>query len=531
MEKRRAEVTPLKKIAYSTEEEGKWWDRTASLEILQKRTEAVYAQMEEYKTRAYELEEEKNKVLQAKIDAISTAGSNEIILQEITKALLSCEEHTQQISQLRARLRRQAERPEDEPWREQDVLSPSAHTSVCAAANGSAETSEDPTKPNSSTTPSSPNGPNTPNGPSSSSSSSSSALKEEEIKELMEKVDSLERRIELSVCKHPPNYAPVLKSLELENADLAHTIKTLSSKVEQEVLGQQATSKEKRVLESTVKELQESIDVHKQEKAALQEEAEKEKQILQKRVDELYLTIEKINTQMIEYGRELEKENRETSSCTEACRARIKEMEDKEIDRVEEVSYLVRQYVDTAQENDGLKLSLEKSTAEILHMQASKAHAPGSIGPVHALSLKENEEKLHEKCSALSLELEKSKLEYLERKSSAQYHKRKAAQFEAELCAARKTAADLEALNQSVQQKLDALKAQKLPSSQNKELELYQKMMRCAICSVNIKNSILRKCMHLMCRDCVDERFKTRQRTCPLCGVGFSLNDISPVYL
>ncbi|KCZ82195.1 hypothetical protein H312_00218, partial [Anncaliia algerae PRA339] len=63
------------------------------------------------------------------------------------------------------------------------------------------------------------------------------------------------------------------------------------------------------------------------------------------------------------------------------------------------------------------------------------------------------------------------------------------------------------------------------------ELEKYKKLFRCMACDVNHKDTVITKCMHVFCHECIDKRLKTRLRKCPNCGEEFHVNDVQKIYL
>lgn len=63
------------------------------------------------------------------------------------------------------------------------------------------------------------------------------------------------------------------------------------------------------------------------------------------------------------------------------------------------------------------------------------------------------------------------------------------------------------------------------------ELQLYKKLLKCNSCHSREKNAVLIKCMHVFCRQCLEERIETRQRKCPNCGESFAASDIRNIYL
>ncbi|EPZ34706.1 hypothetical protein ROZALSC1DRAFT_29598 [Rozella allomycis CSF55] len=63
------------------------------------------------------------------------------------------------------------------------------------------------------------------------------------------------------------------------------------------------------------------------------------------------------------------------------------------------------------------------------------------------------------------------------------------------------------------------------------EIAAYKKLLYCSACEIRQKGVIITRCMHLFCKECIDDRLDSRQRKCPSCGEGFGQNDVKPVYL
>lgn len=63
------------------------------------------------------------------------------------------------------------------------------------------------------------------------------------------------------------------------------------------------------------------------------------------------------------------------------------------------------------------------------------------------------------------------------------------------------------------------------------ELEGLRLMMRCRVCDVRSKDTVLTKCMHTFCRECVDAIITSRNRKCPACGQHFGLTEHKQIYL
>lgn len=63
------------------------------------------------------------------------------------------------------------------------------------------------------------------------------------------------------------------------------------------------------------------------------------------------------------------------------------------------------------------------------------------------------------------------------------------------------------------------------------ELTIYKELLKCNSCHVRQKDTVLTKCMHVFCKDCIDTRLETRQRKCPNCGEAFGMNDVKQIFL
>lgn len=58
-----------------------------------------------------------------------------------------------------------------------------------------------------------------------------------------------------------------------------------------------------------------------------------------------------------------------------------------------------------------------------------------------------------------------------------------------------------------------------------------RKSVFCNICNERERNTVLIRCSHTFCRECVDTRVKVRNRKCPTCNNNFADTDIRPIYL
>lgn len=61
-------------------------------------------------------------------------------------------------------------------------------------------------------------------------------------------------------------------------------------------------------------------------------------------------------------------------------------------------------------------------------------------------------------------------------------------------------------------------------------LELRNKL-KCSACNVNLKDTVLLKCFHIFCEECVKLRIETRQRKCPGCQTPFGHSDFRRIYI
>jgi len=56
-------------------------------------------------------------------------------------------------------------------------------------------------------------------------------------------------------------------------------------------------------------------------------------------------------------------------------------------------------------------------------------------------------------------------------------------------------------------------------------------LVKCTTCKINMRGTVITKCMHTFCKECIETRIATRQRKCPACGIMFGVSDVQPLYL
>lgn len=542
MEKRRAAVTPLKKMKHfspSENPDAEFWPLHTVASINAEKRAALFRQMQTYKKKAEEL----SALIQEKLGNPDAASG-----------LFQCTEHIDRISELEQKIQKlESARAHMHPQKD-----PKDNASEMSAPE------EDPQK--------------------------EAAVTLQDVLEVSARVEDLETRIGLCSAKHSPNYAPAFRALEHEAKEAAALNSKLILDIKSALDLQESLQLQIRGKEALLGKTRGDLDAEKSLRIETIDAFMACKKSFEKRTSELHELLERTNMHLAGYARDVEKENIDGSKATintvhvdapgidskdssgdppaasdpfsdapstlgslqvEAasklhrpqksaecsspeCRERIFGLEEREIDRVEEVSYLLRKYTELSRMHDELLAASHKTPSQHREGRDSDKSFSQTDSEKDRERRAREEEILAER-ARLQTELEKIKLDYIERKSSAQYHKRKALQMEAENKAMHRTIQDLEKSNTSLHGRLKKEKEKEAQSSKSsaagKSLQLYQKMVRCSVCCTRIKDTVLKKCMHLLCRPCVDGRYTTRQRTCPICGVTFALGDVSQVYL
>jgi len=62
------------------------------------------------------------------------------------------------------------------------------------------------------------------------------------------------------------------------------------------------------------------------------------------------------------------------------------------------------------------------------------------------------------------------------------------------------------------------------------EIEKFMAILKCSTCKMQMRNTVILKCMHSFCKQCVDTRILTRQRKCPACNLTFAQSDVQQLY-
>lgn len=90
---------------------------------------------------------------------------------------------------------------------------------------------------------------------------------------------------------------------------------------------------------------------------------------------------------------------------------------------------------------------------------------------------------------------------------------------------------EIEKLHVKLDEAERALESNKPVESENSQLEALRQIALCAVCRGRFKNTAIRTCGHVFCRQCADERIASRSRKCPNCARSFAATDLIAVHL
>lgn len=100
-----------------------------------------------------------------------------------------------------------------------------------------------------------------------------------------------------------------------------------------------------------------------------------------------------------------------------------------------------------------------------------------------------------------------------------------------EASARREAEIEVEKLHVKLEDAQRALESNKPKGSENSQLEALRQIALCSVCRNRFKNTAIRSCGHVFCKQCADERIASRSRKCPNCGRGFAATDLISVHL
>jgi E3 ubiquitin-protein ligase BRE1 len=61
-------------------------------------------------------------------------------------------------------------------------------------------------------------------------------------------------------------------------------------------------------------------------------------------------------------------------------------------------------------------------------------------------------------------------------------------------------------------------------------LDMCLDMLRCSVCKDRFKSVAITRCLHMFCKECIDENLRNRHRKCPACAEKFGQDDVRPVF-
>jgi E3 ubiquitin-protein ligase BRE1 len=82
--------------------------------------------------------------------------------------------------------------------------------------------------------------------------------------------------------------------------------------------------------------------------------------------------------------------------------------------------------------------------------------------------------------------------------------------------------------------KLQSLADSTMASQKETELEheagRLMSLLKCSTCKMRMRNTVIMKCMHTFCKECVETRLTLRNRKCPFCSLAFAQSDVQSIF-
>jgi len=63
------------------------------------------------------------------------------------------------------------------------------------------------------------------------------------------------------------------------------------------------------------------------------------------------------------------------------------------------------------------------------------------------------------------------------------------------------------------------------------EVQILKSHLKCSVCNTRDKDTVITKCFHCFCEECVQKNISTRHRKCPRCGKPFGEGDVHKIFL
>ncbi|KAF9173910.1 E3 ubiquitin-protein ligase bre1 [Mortierella sp. AD010] len=103
--------------------------------------------------------------------------------------------------------------------------------------------------------------------------------------------------------------------------------------------------------------------------------------------------------------------------------------------------------------------------------------------------------------------------------------------YENEAFARRRLLEETEAMKRKIDEQTKAESSSGEHSEAAKQASRYLKLLKCPSCDVNFKSHVILRCMHVFCKQCMDNQLEYRQRKCPTCRESFGAKDVKEIYL
>eukprot|EP01097_Dermamoeba_algensis_P009119 TRINITY_DN6298_c0_g1_i1.p1 TRINITY_DN6298_c0_g1~~TRINITY_DN6298_c0_g1_i1.p1 ORF type:complete len:745 (+),score=142.83 TRINITY_DN6298_c0_g1_i1:117-2351(+) len=165
----------------------------------------------------------------------------------------------------------------------------------------------------------------------------------------------------------------------------------------------------------------------------------------------------------------------------------------------------------------------EESRVKILQEQVKKANEEIRL----ALHNVENQKRANREAATAQHEM-KSKIEELQQACVELKKKQEEATARQETETAR--AGRVEEEHNTLKRKLEKLSAKTTNHALEEEIKACKQAVQCTVCRERTKNTVIAKCFHVFCRQCIQRCLDSKQKKCPTCSKSFGENDIHSIF-
>ncbi|EPR79055.1 hypothetical protein SLOPH_1771 [Spraguea lophii 42_110] len=388
-----------------------------------------------------------------------------------------------------------------------------------------------------------------------------------DIEKIVEEIkltnDSVIENFKDEICNlkkelHEERISKNTNNMHNEEIERIKTLKELVEKLNEENLQNFKNSKEEKQIyvseiqdmEKKIEQLEQNIKILKD--SLFEETQEKDKEIknLQTKLKETeeHLSILKTKNYVEEKHMNFLKERNEYNT-TEENKVLISERED----FIKKIQETTKKFERKDVEVNMLKLELKKSENERAGVELDKIKIKKKLSEIaemkheykdQNLKSKKEIEDLQKRVQERSTAASFHKRNLLKSSEEGSFYKRKSEVFREEVESLKeKLANEIKSSEEKIKKivlleeelknytKIVAMISKNDSTEMILNVDRYRKLLRCTTCDLNFKDTALLKCMHVFCKDCIDSRLKYRNRKCPICGEGFSQNDIKKIFL